>query len=111
MAAEPVVEAGLRQWHNPPAGPVPPKHGRPAGSRRGGKPNAAVSRWLPPFPTLELGKSFGDPAAELGDGLAGDAVAARVTAGVRRGAGLAEQVVPGPVQQLAGDDSVVVALG
>jgi hypothetical protein len=55
-------------------------------------------------------QSLGDPAADVGQGLAGDAVPAGVADGDGRGAGFAEQVLPGPVEELAGDHGVLLAL-
>jgi hypothetical protein len=54
---------------------------------------------------------MGDPVGELTDRVCGELMAAGLTLGDGRRAGLVQQVVPRPVEQLPWDDVVAVALG
>ena len=55
-------------------------------------------------------QALGEPAADRGEGVRGDAVTAGVPDRNRGGAGLPGQVLPGPVEELARDDGVLLAL-
>ena len=54
---------------------------------------------------------MGDPVAEVVDGLRCELVAAGLALRDGGRTGLGQQVGPGPVEELAGDDVVTVALG